>query len=154
MRILTFLLLLITGLGMGVPGLYLASLGGSFYYLIAGILVLVCAVLVRERRSFGIVLFWLVFLGTALWSLWEVGLNGWALMPRLVFLCVAGLWLLFLSPQDGVMPRRRAALLSGLVIVAAAAVALFALLPPSNGNPGAAPSLAAGGGDWSHYGGS
>ena len=66
MRILTFLLLLITGLGMAVPGLYLASLGGSFYYLIAGILVLVCAVLVRERRSFGIVLFWLVFLGTAL----------------------------------------------------------------------------------------
>src|SRR2546421_102964 len=45
MRILTFLLLLITGLGMAVPGLYLASLGGSFYYLIAGILVLVCAAL-------------------------------------------------------------------------------------------------------------
>jgi len=156
MRILTFLLLLITGLGMAAPGLYLASLGGSFYYLIAGILVLVCAFLVRGRRPFGIVLFWLVFLGTALWSLWEVGLNGWALMPRLVFLGVAGLWLLFLSPQDSVMPRRRAALLSGLAIMAAAAAALFALLP--NGNPAAAPSSPSAsseaGGDWSHYGGS
>ena len=36
MRILTFLLLLATGLGMGLPGLWLVSLGGSLYYAVAG----------------------------------------------------------------------------------------------------------------------
>jgi glucose dehydrogenase len=82
MRILSFLLLLVVGLGMAVPGVYLAALGGSFYYAVAGILILACAFLVLRRRSSGIYLFWLVLLATLVWSLWEVGLDGWALMPR------------------------------------------------------------------------
>ena len=36
MRIITFLLLLATGLGMALPGFWLASLGGSLYYAVAG----------------------------------------------------------------------------------------------------------------------
>src|SRR4051812_32657952 len=97
MRILSFLLLLLTGLGMALPGLYLASLGGSLYYAIAGLLILASAFLVLRRNPFGATLFWLVFLGSIGWSLWEVGLDGWALMPRLVFLAVAAFWVLMLG---------------------------------------------------------
>ena len=94
MRILSFLLLLVTGLAMALPGLYLAALGGSLYYAVAGGLILISAWLVLQRRRSGVTLFWLVFLGTVFWSLWEVGPDGWALMPRLVYLAVAAVWLL------------------------------------------------------------
>ena len=50
MRILSFLILAITGLAMAAPGLYLASLGGSLYYAAAGILILVSAWLILRRR--------------------------------------------------------------------------------------------------------
>ena len=91
MRILSFLLLLITGLAMALPGLYLASLGGSLYYAVAGALILIAGFLVLWRKVWGICLYWTVLLGTIAWSLWEVGLDGWALMPRLIFLSVGGL---------------------------------------------------------------
>ena len=106
MRTLTFLLLLITGLALALPGAYLVTLGGSLYYVIAGVLILVSAFLVRRGSGAGIGLFWLVLLGTLVWSLWEVGLDGWALMPRLVFLSVGALWLLWLPPSR-LAPRRR-----------------------------------------------
>ena len=67
MRILSFLLLLITGLAMAVPGLYLASLGGSLYYAVAGALVLIAGLLVLRRKVWGIWLYWTVLLGTAAW---------------------------------------------------------------------------------------
>ena len=88
MRTLTFLLLLITGLALALPGAYLATLGGSLYYVIAGVLILISAFMVRRGSAAGIGLFWLVLLGTLVWSVGEVGLDGWALMPRLVFLSV------------------------------------------------------------------
>ena len=99
MRTLTFLLLLITGLALALPGAYLAALGGSLYYVITGVLILISAFLVRRGSSAGIGLFWLVLFGTLLWSVWEAGLDGWALMPRLVFLSAGALWLLWLAPS-------------------------------------------------------
>jgi quinoprotein glucose dehydrogenase len=86
-------LLLVTALGLGVPGAYLASLGGSNYYIIAGIVLLVAAVLVFGQRRSGLWLYAAFFVATFLWSLWEVGFDGWALMPRLVYFAVGGLWL-------------------------------------------------------------
>ena len=76
MRMLSALLLLATGLGMAAPGLYLAGLGGSPYYVIAGLLILVSAWLVWRKRDSGVALYWLVCLGTLVWSLAEVGLDA------------------------------------------------------------------------------
>src|SRR5438105_1023257 len=114
MRIASFLILAITGLGMAAPGIYLAALGGSLYYAIVGLLILLSAFLVLRRRLFGITLFWLVFGATILWSLWEVGFDGWALMPRLVYLAVAACALLLL---DFAPLRRPFALLLAFVLV-------------------------------------
>lgn len=155
MRILSFLLLLITGLGLALPGAYLATIGGSLYYVAAGLLILLSAFLVLRRRVRGICLYWAVLLATFAWSLWEVGLDGWALMPRLVFLSVGALWLLWLTPTDTAISSRTRvwaslALIVGLVAVlgvgslqsGASATALPAQGPARAGNPG----------EWTHYG--
>jgi quinoprotein glucose dehydrogenase len=149
MRILSFLLLLATGLGMAVPGLYLAWLGGSLYYAIAGVLILVSAMMVLRANPFGATLFWLVFLGSIGWSLWEVGLDGWALMPRLVFLSVAALWLLML----GQGARRVALAAFVLLAIVAGAIAATAHDPAPAAEIAAAPP-AAQKGEWTHYGSS
>ena len=152
MRIISFLLLLFTGLAMLVPGLYLAALGGSLYYAVCGVLILVSAVLILRRRRSGVTLFGLVFLATMVWSVWEVGFDGWALMPRLVYLAVAGLWLL---PLAG--PAARRAALAALLLSVLGSAALM-LSPPNRGvianlAPAGTPApAAAGSGDWSHYG--
>ena len=157
MRILTFLLLLITGLAMALPGAYLATLGGSPYYAVAGVLILACAILVRRGSDAGIGLYWLVLLGTAIWSVSEVGLDGWALMPRLVFLSVGALWLLWLLPSR-LSPGTR---LAGTVVLLAALAGLLGYSFVSVPTP---PVVAASGppqvvhpesgGEWRHYGNS
>jgi quinoprotein glucose dehydrogenase len=147
MRSITFLLLLLTGLGMALPGAWLVLLGGSLYYLIAGALIIACAVLVLRRSAFAITLYWVTFLGTLLWSLWEVGLDGWALMPRLVYLFVGGLWLLL---ARGSIRRAPAVAVAALGISGAA---IFASL----NHTVSAQTLVASAttpGEWTHYGNS
>jgi quinoprotein glucose dehydrogenase len=153
MRILSFLLLLATGLGMALPGLYLAALGGSLYYAIAGVLILASAWLVLRGNRAGVTLFWLVFLGTVAWSLWEVGADGWALMPRLVYLAVASIWLSLLSPYS---PRVRTVALL-IPVLALAGVAGFSALNRSASAQPAPDAVAASAPDvgvWTHYGNS
>jgi quinoprotein glucose dehydrogenase len=154
MRILSFLLLLVTGLGMALPGLYLAALGGSLYYAFAGGLILISAWLVLQRRRSGVTLFWLVFLGTVVWSLWEVGPDGWALMPRLVYLAVAAVWLLLFAGHPSSARVRLAVLL--LPILGLAGVIGFSAL---NRSASAAPvpetiPASTSAGEWTHYGNS
>ncbi|HEX3754891.1 MAG TPA: membrane-bound PQQ-dependent dehydrogenase, glucose/quinate/shikimate family [Rhizomicrobium sp.] len=156
MRYLSFLLLLFTGLAMAVPGIYLAALGGSLYYVIAGLLILISAVLVLQRHPFGVMLFWLVFLGTAIWSIWEVGLDGWALMPRLVYLAIVALWLLFLPRRDGETrsSARFAAVLLFPIIGLAGAIGVASLDRSAFAQPAVAVATDTGNGEWTHYGNS
>ncbi|WP_353475000.1 membrane-bound PQQ-dependent dehydrogenase, glucose/quinate/shikimate family [Salipiger sp. H15] len=78
------LLLAVVGLVLAAGGIYLISLGGSWYYGIAGLLMLVSAVLTFRGRAAGLTLFLALFAGTVVWSFWEAGLDFWALVPRLV----------------------------------------------------------------------
>ena len=153
MRILSFLILAITGLAMAAPGLYLASLGGSLYYAAAGILILVSAWLILRRRPFGVALFWLVFAATLVWSLGEVGLDGWALMPRLVYLAVAACALLLL---DFAPLRRPAAIVLPLILLALAGAVYWQSrdAAPVALQAGAMPAADAADGEWAYYGGS
>ena len=138
---------------MAVPGLYLASLGGSLYYAVAVALVLIAGLLVLRRKVWGIWLYWTVLLGTAAWSLWEVGLDGWALMPRLVFLAVGGLWLLWLAPTDRpVSMKLRLSASLALVVGMAALLGLGSLKPPAIGDLPAQAAAGATTGEWTHWG--
>jgi quinoprotein glucose dehydrogenase len=152
MNVISFILLLVTGLGMAVPGLYLATLGGSLYYAIAGALITVSAVLVLKRRDSGIFLYLLVFAATIAWTVMETGLDGWAMMPRLVFLAGGAIWLLLTQPK---VHRLRLAGVVAALLVLSGAVYFHAQRPHGVALPLAAgPSAPASSGEWANYGNS
>jgi quinate dehydrogenase (quinone) len=92
-RIFAVIVMLI-GLGMLLGGIQLATLGGSFYYIAAGIALLASGVLLWRGSNNGAWLYGLTLFGTLIWGLIEVGIDLWALMPRLLALSVIGAWLL------------------------------------------------------------
>jgi quinoprotein glucose dehydrogenase len=82
------------GLALLAPGIYLASLGGSLYYALAGVAMIASGALLFRGRRRGAWLYGLFFLATVGWSLSEVGLDFWALIPRLGLFLALGAWLL------------------------------------------------------------
>ena len=91
---ITAVVLGLLGLAMALGGLWLLRLGGSAYYLLAGVAVLVTGVLLwRASRaaSWWYALFLLATLG---WAVVEVRFNWWQLLPRLDLWWLLGLWLL------------------------------------------------------------
>src|SRR5690606_21423146 len=97
------LLLLALGLGLILGGLSLVRLGGSAYYLLAGISVILSGLLVGWGRRAGAKAYGLMLADTLAWSIWESGFDGWALTARLAAPAILGLW--FLTPWT----RRRLA---------------------------------------------
>lgn len=87
-------IIMLAGVGFLVGGIWLAWLGGSWYYLIAGIGLLLSGGFLIAGRWPGLWLYALVLLGTLAWSLDEVGLSGWELEPRLMLPALVGLYLL------------------------------------------------------------
>ena len=77
-----------------VGGIELAAAGGSLYYVLAGAALLTSMLALLYRRSYALPLFSLLLVATLIWSLREVGFDGWALVPRLVAPAVLGLVLL------------------------------------------------------------
>jgi quinoprotein glucose dehydrogenase len=86
--------LLLMGLALVVGGIKLLTLGGSLYYLVTGALVAITGVLVLRRRPLALGVYALMLFGSSLWSLWEVGLDWWQLVPRLALWFALGIVLL------------------------------------------------------------
>lgn len=82
--VLLGLVLLAVGLFFAIGGGKLLSLGGSAYFLIAGIVMLLSAVQFLRKKSSAVVLFLLVFIGTLIWALLDVGMTFWPLVSRLM----------------------------------------------------------------------
>jgi quinoprotein glucose dehydrogenase len=76
--------LALLGLVLAVGGGWLAVLGGSAYYLLAGLALLASGGFLLRLNAVGGWLYLGVVAATILWAVWEVGLNGWALVPRIV----------------------------------------------------------------------
>ena len=154
-------LLLLVGLVLAAGGVRLASLGGSLYYVIAGVMLIVSAVLLWRGQPWGAYLYGLLTLGTIVWAITESGFDGWALAPRVLPFLVLGLLLL--------RPKARRALgmsverpllaspISWVAIVGLVAICIaVAMRQPYPTLPFAASSgnsdIAAR--DWQHWGGS
>ncbi len=85
-----------------IGGIWLATLGGSIYYIIAGVLLLIVAWQLYKRASTALWVYAALMLGTIIWSVWEVGTDFWALAPRLDILGILGLWLLVPAVTRGI----------------------------------------------------
>ncbi len=86
------------GIALLVGGVWLIALGGSWYYGLAGAGSLCTAVLLWRQRQGALYLFAVIWGLTVVWALWEVGLNWWGLVPRLVAMTVILILILLLSP--------------------------------------------------------
>lgn len=82
--ILLAIVMAVFGLPIFGGGVWLISLGGSWYYALAGLGLLVSAYYLARRSMTGVWIYLATFLGTLVWALWEAGLNGWAQVPRLL----------------------------------------------------------------------
>ena len=90
-----FLFILIaSGLALVWLGARLALIGGSQWYALTGAAMVATAILGYRRKRASIGLFWAFLAANLLWALWEVGLDGWALAPRLAMPAGLGLWML------------------------------------------------------------
>ena len=94
MLVLTAIVFALIGLALGGGGAKLLMLGGSPYYLIAGLGFLLTAILLFKRNAAAIWLYALVILGSLAWAVWEVGFDWWQLGPRGGIIVLLGLWLM------------------------------------------------------------
>ena len=86
--------LLALGAWLTGGGAWLTSLGGSWYYLLAGLATLASGTLVWRRRRLGLWIYLALFAATVVWALCEVGLDFWQLVPRIGLPLAIALYLL------------------------------------------------------------
>ena len=157
-------LFILIGAVLLIGGARLLMLGGSAYYLLAGVGLVASGAMLWRLKTLGAWIYVGVFVATVLWALSEVGLNGWALVPRVIapMVLLAGV-IAALPVLDAGRGRRFA-------LIGAGSFVLFALIggvvvaqankpmrpAPGGGDLIAAmsePSLREAGVDWPAYGG-
>ncbi|MBV8697392.1 MAG: membrane-bound PQQ-dependent dehydrogenase, glucose/quinate/shikimate family [Bradyrhizobium sp.] len=121
---LTAVVVAIMGIALAAGGVWLVSLSGSPYYLIAGIALLVTAWLLAVRRAEALWLYSALLLATMGWAIWEVGLDFWSLAPRGDVLVPLGIWLLFPFIAARLSPGWRIARWALVAVLAVAVVVL------------------------------
>lgn len=160
------LLMLTAGAPLAYGGWQLLALGGSAYYLPAGLVLMIAGVLTLFRRIAGVALYLCLYAFTLAWAIWEVGFDFWKLSPRIIaptvvailaLLCAA----LAMGGKAGRGNRRRnrifglagaGALTLCLMIFAGAALRPHGAIYASRSDAGAKINPAAPGGDWLAYG--
>lgn len=120
-------LLIAIALALLAGGAKLALLGGSLYYLLAGVALAATALLMWQQRREALAVYAAIVAATIVWSIWEAGFDGWAFLPRLSMWFVVGAWMLTpifrrsLKPASGslVSWRALATALVGAVLLGA-----------------------------------
>lgn len=147
-------------------GIWLIALGGSWYYALCGAALLLIAVLTWRQNSLALHIVTAVWLATLIWSLWEVGLDGWGLLPRLAAVTVILVLVIWLVPS---FPSSNQATYSGprklqflaVPMAAILAIGLYigfgdsktAVSPLADANLPAVVDASDNGSDWAYYGG-
>jgi quinoprotein glucose dehydrogenase len=142
--ILFAILLLVIGVLLAGGGVWLIGLGGSWYYLLAGIGLLASGVLLLRGSAAGVWIYAITYVCTWIWALWEVGLDGWPLVPRVVaptvllipaLLCLLVVGRPRLAPVGGeTAPRRVSRPGPAPVVVVLAALAVLGGLALRSGH--------------------
>ncbi|MBC5784064.1 membrane-bound PQQ-dependent dehydrogenase, glucose/quinate/shikimate family [Ramlibacter sp. USB13] len=152
--------LALAGLVLLAGGGWLVGLGGSWYYAVAGVVLLADAWLLWRGRAAARLLFALLLAGTLAWALWESGLDWWPLAARLDVLFVLGLLLLLpgVAREPSGTRSGRAAL--SVVLLACVVVAVASAVHDPHdlrgtlaGSEGASATTGTAAADWTAYGG-
>ncbi|KRA97880.1 glucose dehydrogenase [Devosia sp. Root685] len=115
--------LLVFGLPIAAGGLWLITLGGSWYYLPAGIGLLLTAWFLFQRSLNALWIYIITYIATLIWALWEVGLDGWGQVPRLIAPTIVLILVLTTVPMlRGSVRRFGQAAAAGLVLAGALGV--------------------------------
>lgn len=93
------IVLFLTGGLLAVGGAYLIYLGGSAYYLPAGVGLLASGILICRGRLLGIWIYTAVFLLTCIWAAIETKLDFWAMVSRTAAPLALAIVALFLVPM-------------------------------------------------------
>src|SRR4051812_20360877 len=169
--VITGVLMALAGLGLGAGGLYLASMGGSWYYILAAVGFILTGALLVVGRPAALLVYALVVIGTLAWTVYEVRFDWWQLTARGDVIFLIGVWLLMpwttnsLGRRTSEGPpaawRGSGLALSGSLAIAAV-VGIVAMFSDYHDQPGALPTEQAlasvpnsGGvpdGDWHAYG--
>ncbi|HEV7855602.1 MAG TPA: membrane-bound PQQ-dependent dehydrogenase, glucose/quinate/shikimate family, partial [Herminiimonas sp.] len=88
------LFLIVIGIALTAGGAWLISVGGTWYYVAAGVGLILTGVLLFLRSAVALWIYALLLLATLAWAVWEAGLDWWPLAARLDVLFVLGLVLL------------------------------------------------------------
>lgn len=92
--VITSIFFIIIGLALGGGGLWLVTLGGSVFYLFAGLMFLITAGLLLMRKAVALWVYAVLVIAALGWAVWEVGFDWWQLGPRGGMIILLGLWLL------------------------------------------------------------
>ena len=93
-------------------GVQLTFSGGSPYFLVSGLTLAFCGLLLFKGDPRGAPLYGIFLIITYLWSFYEVGLDAWALMPRVAMFSVLGFWFLVPRVRRGLLQEEPEALTS------------------------------------------
>ncbi|WP_415418991.1 glucose/quinate/shikimate family membrane-bound PQQ-dependent dehydrogenase [Acetobacter malorum] len=139
--VITTVLVAVLGLFLTGGGAWLASLGGSLFYVLCGLVLLVTAGLLWRRRQEALWLYAALVFATLIWSVGEVGFDFWALAPRGDVLLPLGLWMLLPFVTRDLYPQSRLGRAPlALGVVAGLAVYGFALTQDPQDVAGVLPS--------------
>jgi quinoprotein glucose dehydrogenase len=108
LRVATGIVCALAGLALAGGGVWLAALGGSLFYALAGIGVLASGLLLLAKRSEALWLYALVMIATMVWAVWESGFDFWPLAARGDVIYPLGLWLLLPWPRRDLSGNGRA----------------------------------------------
>lgn len=92
--VLALMLNALFGIVLVAGGVWLISLGGSWYYALAGLALLVTAYLLWQRRPMALWLYAALVVLTLLWAIWESGLDWWPIAARGDVLVLLGIFML------------------------------------------------------------
>lgn len=90
--------LVVFGLPLLGGGVWLISLGGSWYYALAGAGLIATAVELARQRMRALWIYLVVWSLTVVWAFWEVGFDWWDQVPRLVAPTVVLVFILMVLP--------------------------------------------------------
>ena len=126
-------LIALIGLGLAGGGGYLVSLGGSGYFLLMGLAMLVSGLLIARRNPRGAWLYGVALVLTAIWAVWDTGLEYWPLVSRVLTFAVIGLVVALVYPTlvraSGATAGRGAYGLAGVLGLGVVATLAYMFVP-------------------------